>query len=91
MHTLDALVIIASFAIDVVLHGVLEEIASLVVVLRLWRFFKIVEEFGVGATEQMATMTDRIKKLEAENRVLKGEIRRLRESGRTVGEEDEEL
>lgn len=51
-HCLDASVIVAGFIVDVVLKGVLEEIASLVVLLRLWRFFKIIEEFSVGAEEQ---------------------------------------
>lgn len=45
-HILDTLVIIASFTIDVLLHGTIEEIASLVVILRLWRVFKIIEEFS---------------------------------------------
>jgi hypothetical protein len=75
-HTLDALVILASFTVDVVLHGVLEEVASLVVILRLWRFFKIIEEFSVGASEQMAALSERIGELEAENRDLKAEMER---------------
>ncbi|PSS27352.1 hypothetical protein M430DRAFT_76617, partial [Amorphotheca resinae ATCC 22711] len=66
-HTFDALVILASFLTDVVLHGLLEEVASLVVVLRLWRLFKIVEEFSVGAEEQMEGLQIRIEQLEAEN------------------------
>lgn len=51
-HRLDATIIIAGFLIEVVLKGVLEEIASLILVLRLWRFVKIFEEFSVGANEQ---------------------------------------
>lgn len=43
-HCFDGTVIVAGFIVDVLLHGVLEEVASLVVVLRLWRFFKIIEE-----------------------------------------------
>jgi membrane protein implicated in regulation of membrane protease activity len=68
----DSVVIVAGFATDVVLHGVLEEVASLVVVLRLWRFFKIIEEIGVGAQEQMEVLGGRIEELEREN----GELRR---------------
>lgn len=70
-HCFDAAVIVAGFATDVVLHGVLEEIASLVVVLRLWRFFKIIEEIGVGAEEQMEVLNGRIEELERENGELK--------------------
>ena len=58
------------------LHGVLEEVASLVVILRLWRFFKIVEEFSVGAEEQMDGLELRIEQLESENGDLKRELRR---------------
>jgi hypothetical protein len=64
---LDALVIAAGFIVDVLLHGALEEVASLVVVLRLWRFFKIIEELGVGAEEQRTAFESRIQQLELEN------------------------
>lgn len=40
-HWLDATVITAGFIIDVFLTGVFEEVGSLVVVLRLWRVFKV--------------------------------------------------
>ncbi len=45
-HCLDATVITVGFVIDVLLKGMLEEIGSLVVVLRLWRVFKV--RFGVS-------------------------------------------
>lgn len=40
-HCLDATVITVAFVIDVCLKGVVEEVGSLVVVLRLWRVFKV--------------------------------------------------
>lgn len=73
-HTFDATVIFAGFIVDVLLHGVLEEVASLVIVLRLWRFFKIVEEFSVGAQEQMDGLELRIEALELENQELKTKL-----------------
>jgi hypothetical protein len=73
-HTFDALVISASLIIDILLHGILEEVASLVIILRLWRFFKIIEEFSVGAQEQMDGLEERIEQLEEENRELKREL-----------------
>ncbi|PQE19508.1 hydrogen voltage-gated channel 1 protein [Rutstroemia sp. NJR-2017a WRK4] len=73
-HTFDALVISASLIIDILLHGILEEVASLVIILRLWRFFKIIEEFSVGAQEQMDGLEERIEQLEEENRELKREM-----------------
>lgn len=42
-HWLDAIVITAAFVVDVLLKGVLEEVGSLVVVLRLWRVFKVTQ------------------------------------------------
>jgi len=64
--------------IDVLLKGVLEEIASLVVVLRLWRVFKIIEELSAGAQEQMEGLQEKVETLERENRELKQEIRKLK-------------
>jgi len=75
-HTFDAIVIVAGFVVDVLLHGILEEVASLVIVLRLWRFFKIIEEFTVGAQEQMDGLELRIESLELENRDLKERLRK---------------
>ncbi|TVY57011.1 Voltage-gated hydrogen channel 1 [Lachnellula cervina] len=85
-HCFDAAVIIAGFIVDVLLHGVLEEVASLVVVLRLWRFFKIIEEFSVGAEEQMDGLELRIEQLESENLDLKRELKR--QKGTLDEEED---
>lgn len=62
------------------LHGVLEEVASLVIILRLWRFFKIIEEFSVGAQEQMDGLEERIEQLEMENRELKKQLRKRKDN-----------
>ena len=75
-HCFDATVIVAGFITDVLLHGILEEVASLVVILRLWRFFKIIEEFSVGAEEQMDGLELRIEQLETENEDLKRELKK---------------
>lgn len=86
-HIFDGLVILAGFITDVLLHGVLEEVASLVVILRLWRFFKIIEEFSVGAEEQMDGLQEKIEQLEKENADLKGELKRRR----GIRDEEEEV
>ena len=70
----------ASFIIDLLTHGILEEIASLVIVLRLWRFVKIVEELSVGASERMEEIEQQVELLEKENAELKSEIRKFRSS-----------
>lgn len=67
-----------------ILHGVLEEIASLVIILRLWRFFKIIEEFSVGAEEQVEGLQLQIEGLQMENEGLR---RRLRDSKINLDEE----
>ena len=66
--------IVLAFVIDVILHGVLEEIASLVVILRLWRVFKIVEELSGAAEQQMDGLRERIAELEDENGRLRNEL-----------------
>ncbi len=71
---------------DVLLHGILEEVASLVIVLRLWRFFKIIEEFSVGAEEQMDQLELKMEKLKEENAELK---RQLKKQNGTADEEEE--
>lgn len=83
---MDAIVISAGFIVDVLLHGILEEVASLVVILRLWRFFKIIEEFSVGAEEQMDGLELRIEQLETENTDLKSELKKQKG---TIDEEEE--
>ena len=75
------MIIIASFLIDALTHGIVEEVASLVIILRLWRFVKIIEEMSVGASEQMEDVEMRAEQLEKENNELKRELRRLRSTG----------
>ncbi|KIH86803.1 ion transporter [Sporothrix brasiliensis 5110] len=76
-HCFDAFVILVSFVVDVLAHGVLEEIASLVIVLRLWRVVKIVEEMSVGAEEQMEELEAQVEKLEKQNADLERRLRAL--------------
>jgi hypothetical protein len=51
-----------------------EEIASFVIVLRLWRFVKIIEELSVGAAERMEEIEARFVELERENAELKARV-----------------
>ncbi|EFX03831.1 ion transporter [Grosmannia clavigera kw1407] len=76
-HCFDAFVILISFVVDVLAHGVIEEIASLVIVLRLWRMVKIVEELSVGASEQMEELEAQVEKLEQEKDDLVARVREL--------------
>lgn len=76
-HCLDATVILAGFVLDVLLKGIVEEVGSLVVVLRLWRVFKIIEELSAGAEERMEPLQEKVEELEEENRMLKSDVDRL--------------
>ena len=63
---------------DVLLRGVIEEVASLVVILRLWRVAKIIEELSVGAQEQMEDLIEQVTGLQRENEELKAELEALK-------------
>jgi hypothetical protein len=77
-HCLDSVVIIASFVVDLLLRGPLEEVATLIIVLRLWRVFKIIEELSFGAKEQLEMLKEQIETLQQENAELREEVTKLR-------------
>ncbi|CAD0089243.1 unnamed protein product, partial [Aureobasidium vineae] len=77
-HCFDATVIVASFILDVLLRGILEEVASLVIILRLWRVFTIMEELSVGTQEQTEALREQIERLEQEKSQMKVELTRLK-------------
>ncbi|EEY14359.1 predicted protein [Verticillium alfalfae VaMs.102] len=52
-HCLDAVVIVTSFYVELLSHGIIEDIASLVIVFRLFRFAKMVEEMSMGTAERI--------------------------------------
>jgi hypothetical protein len=77
-NCLDAVVIVLGIAVGALLEGVWREIASLVVVLRLLRLFKFVEEVGAGAEERMEGLREQIAFLFRENESLREELMHLR-------------
>ncbi|KAF5599906.1 voltage-gated hydrogen channel 1 [Fusarium pseudoanthophilum] len=84
-HCFDAFIVIAGFITDVALRGIIEEVASLIVVMRLWRVVKIIEELGVGAQEQTEELNVKLEKFESENEDLRSEISRLKGAMRKAG------
>lgn len=56
----------------------LEELGSLVVVLRLWRVFKIIEELSAGAQDSIEPLHEQIDGLQEENDGLRKEVADLR-------------
>lgn len=53
------------------LHGPLEEVGSLVIVLRLFRVFKIIEESSTVADEELEQLQEKLSELERENASLR--------------------
>lgn len=70
-HIFDALSILASFFVDVFTRGTLEEAGSLIIVLRLSRVFKIVEESSTVAEETFEELRHKVLELQKENSVLR--------------------
>ena len=77
--------IVLAFILDVALRGLVEELGSLVVVLRLWRVFKIIEEMGEVSAEMMEKYEEELDNLKRENSVLK---RKLKGYGSNDEEQD---
>ncbi|KAF4947089.1 hypothetical protein FGADI_10719 [Fusarium gaditjirri] len=90
-HCFDAFIVIAGFVTDVALRGIIEEVASLIVVMRLWRVVKIIEELGVGAQEQTEELNVKLEKFESENEDLRNEISRLKGAMRKAGLDQQDI
>jgi hypothetical protein len=60
-------VILVAFIIDVFLHGRLEELGSIVIVLRLWRVFQIIEELRSVVEDNLEKCENEIYRLRQEN------------------------
>ncbi|KAM5364644.1 hypothetical protein ACJZ2D_011425 [Fusarium nematophilum] len=78
-HCFDAFIVVAGFITDVVLRGIIEEVASLIVIMRLWRLVKIIEELTVGAQEQSEELAGKIEELKNDNDALRKEVSHLRQ------------
>ncbi|OOQ89966.1 putative ion transport protein [Penicillium brasilianum] len=70
-HVFDSIVILVAFIIQVSLRGVEEEVGSLVIVLRLWRVFQIIEELKSASEDTMEQYEEEIERLQQENASLR--------------------
>ena len=70
-HCFDATAILASFLVDILTNGPVEEAGSLIIILRLFRVFKIVEESSTVASEQIDEYEDKIREMRDENQRLR--------------------
>jgi hypothetical protein len=71
LHLFDALVIVTTFVLEIVLRGRERELAALLVVLRLWRLVKLVAGVAIGSAEleeetsrKLAETEDELKRVE---------------------------
>jgi hypothetical protein len=69
---------VKTYTTKVTLQGITEEVASLIVILRLFRVVKIIDELGVAADEQMKEVETRLLELEKDNQELRREVEELR-------------
>ncbi|KAF8212346.1 hypothetical protein K438DRAFT_1663158 [Mycena galopus ATCC 62051] len=78
LHLFDAFIILTTFVLEFVLKGREQELAGLLIILRLWRLVKLVGGVGVGVGE--VTEGDAVRAAEAEDEVaaLKKENAELR-------------
>lgn len=63
--------ILVAFVIEIALQGMEEELGSLIVVLRLWRVFQIIEELRSASEDTMEEYGDEIERLRQENAGLR--------------------
>ncbi|KAH8833852.1 hypothetical protein DL96DRAFT_1578613 [Flagelloscypha sp. PMI_526] len=77
-HILDALIIIATLILEVVLKGKEREVAGLLIVLRLWRIVKLVSGVALGASELSEAQTLELDRVKTELEKLKSENAELR-------------
>ncbi|RKP34860.1 hypothetical protein BJ085DRAFT_34527 [Dimargaris cristalligena] len=84
VHSLDALIIWVSLIVEVCLHGRERELASLLIVLRLWRIVRIMD--GVALSVKMSAERD-VHRLEGELAALKHDMNQLRASNTRLARE----
>ncbi|KAF9264787.1 hypothetical protein L218DRAFT_1076238 [Marasmius fiardii PR-910] len=85
LHLFDAFIILTTFVLEVVLKGRERELASLLIVLRLWRLIKLIGGVAVGAGEigegdakELAETQRHLSDMRSQLIVLKEENQRLR-------------
>lgn len=69
--------ILVAFIIQVSLRGMEEEVGSLVIILRLWRVFQIIEELKSASEDTMEQYEEEIERLRQENASLRQRLNRI--------------
>lgn len=86
LHFFDAVIIVTTFVLEVVLRGRGRELAGLLIVLRLWRLLKLVGGVAIGAGEieeedarKLAEALDELERVRTELSVARSENHTLRQ------------
>ncbi|TEB31274.1 hypothetical protein FA13DRAFT_1791555 [Coprinellus micaceus] len=74
LHLFDAVVIVATFVLEVILRGRDAELAALLVILRLWRIVKLVTGVTVGIEEVDEERAKELEKTKEELSRIKVEL-----------------
>ena len=75
LHLFDAIVVVTTFVLDVLLRGQEAQIAGLLVLLRLWRLLKLTTSVAVGTEEYQEEEEDTtVAKLRAQRDRLRREL-----------------
>ncbi|KAK3625614.1 hypothetical protein LTR56_020334 [Elasticomyces elasticus] len=77
-HIIDATLIVTAFILDVLLKGIVDDISSLVIMLRLWLVVKIISEMSAATQARLEPLEEGVERLESENGTLRGEMDTLR-------------
>lgn len=80
-HLFDAAVVISSFALELSLRGVAQEVASLLIFFRLWRIIRIMhgvaEAMELNYGQEMGRLQQRVQQLETELSVSQQKVLEL--------------
>ncbi|ORX99742.1 hypothetical protein K493DRAFT_313118 [Basidiobolus meristosporus CBS 931.73] len=85
LHLLDAIIVVASFILELTLKGRQREVASLLILFRFWRVLRVIDAVAISVElnnennvrqleEQRAMLKERLRDIEEENMNLRKEL-----------------
>ncbi|CAG8457736.1 2822_t:CDS:10 [Acaulospora colombiana] len=86
IHLFDALVVIATFLLEIFLKGKEREVAGLLIIFRLWRLIKILSAVAVGLGEYDE---QKVEELEKKIEELEDELKSLLRTADQISKEDD--
>jgi len=86
LHAFDALVIVTTFTLEVVLRGKEQELVGLLIILRLWRLVKLVGGVAVGVGEIEEATVEALEDTRRELEKTKVELATAQEENKKLRE-----